>query len=97
MNTLGPVLLIALLLLCGTVIFGGIAVIWKLSSWVGSGFQRMFGDDPTPPIGHPRRGGPVMCGNPRCGKVEYRQANYCSQCGQKLLRGSRRHLEHEYA
>ncbi|MGD2108546.1 MAG: hypothetical protein PVI86_04050 [Phycisphaerae bacterium] len=82
------VLLLILLVFfgCAAFLFGVIYVICQFVAWIGRGLFGIFiprrsssAGDPPPPS---RRG--RMCPREGCGKIEYRAARYCSQCGMPL-------------
>lgn len=84
----GDVLLVILILVfgCAAFLFGVIYVICQVLAWIGRGLFGIFmprrsAGEPGAASGH--RGGRV-CPRAGCGKVEYRDARYCSQCGMPL-------------
>jgi len=85
----GDVLLVILILIfgCAAFLFGVIYAICQFVAWIARGLFGIFiprrsaaaSDSPT----HGRQG--RICPREGCGKVEYRNARFCSQCGRPLI------------
>ena len=69
---------------CAALLFGVIYTFCQFFAWIGRGVWHVVA-----PRRARRAGGhwsrPRVCPNERCRKVEHRAAQYCSQCGTRLM------------
>ncbi len=78
------VFILVLLVGCAALLFGVLYLIVRALGGVGRGVLSMFG--PSGASGRTMRGRrALVCPRPQCRKVEYRDARYCSQCGERLV------------
>lgn len=86
----GDLLLVVLILVfgCAAFLFGLVYMVWWVASTVGRGMWSLV--RPRRHVGIPACreactfGRAVYCPRPNCRKAEYRNARFCSQCGEKL-------------
>ena len=80
---------IALLVGCGAVVYILLRLVWAVLSGAGRTIGHVFGMDEHSAGGATAGaaqagGGPRVCPNANCRRVEYRDARYCPQCGARL-------------
>ena len=86
MDTGFVMLLLFLVLGWASLLFATLYVIGRIIGGVGRGVASVF--RPAGPVGSGRRLNPGRAGRvcpcPQCRRIEYRDAQYCSQCGAPL-------------
>ena len=88
----GDLLFVVLILVlgCAAFFFGVIYILCQGVAWIWNGVAGVFRSPPGSSdasgrrVRRARRGGPLTCPRPECGRVERRPARYCSQCGTRL-------------
>jgi len=73
---------------CAAFLFGILYAIFQLLAGIGGAIWSALFPGRTKRVGRERAAGRRrrICPRPRCRRVEYRDANFCSQCGQRLPR-----------
>lgn len=68
-------------------LFGLLTLLYRVVIGMGRGVLRCFGwrcKGSTGGEGYRRLRGGRVCPNPLCGRMEYRRAAFCSQCGRTM-------------
>lgn len=91
MNTVAVGVLLILVLGWAAFLFVAAYVVWRFVGGIGRSVASVFW--PRRRGGScrglsPARGGRV-CPRPQCRRIEYREAQYCSQCGARLVEASK--------